>query len=70
MAKDIALALIGIYRKAISPLFPSTCRYYPTCSEYAAEAISRYGVVRGAQLAIGRVLRCHPWHPGGYDPVK
>lgn len=63
------LFLIKIYRKIISPLKPPTCRFYPTCSAYALEAISRYGPVKGSILAVKRVLRCHPLNPGGFDPV-
>ncbi|QIA28356.1 membrane protein insertion efficiency factor YidD [Thermaerobacter sp. PB12/4term] len=65
----VALALLGFYRRWISPLKPPACRYTPTCSAYAMEAVERYGVFRGGWLAVRRVLRCHPWAPGGYDPV-
>lgn len=68
--RRVLLGLIGIYRKWISPLFPARCRFVPTCSAYAAEAIERYGALRGGWLALRRILRCHPWHPGGYDPVE
>jgi putative membrane protein insertion efficiency factor/ribonuclease P protein component len=67
--KNIALGCITIYRHAISPIFPPSCRYIPTCSEYAFEAFRRYGFVRGFGMAVRRVGRCHPWHEGGYDPV-
>ena len=61
---------IVVYRKAISPLKPApTCRFHPTCSAYAQEAVLSHGVLRGTWLAIRRVARCHPWHPGGLDPV-
>lgn len=60
---------IRVYRVAISPLLPRTCRFYPTCSRYAMEAVARHGPVRGCYLAVRRLLRCHPWHPGGVDPV-
>ncbi|MAD47336.1 MAG: membrane protein insertion efficiency factor YidD [Oceanospirillaceae bacterium] len=63
------LLLISVYRYAISPLLPSRCRYYPTCSSYAQEAVSRYGALRGGWLAIKRLLRCHPWGSHGVDPV-
>jgi hypothetical protein len=62
--------LIRIYQIFISPIFPQSCRYYPTCSEYAVTAIRRYGPFRGSWKALLRVLRCHPFHPGGYDPVE
>jgi len=60
---------IRIYQRFISPLLPPSCRYYPTCSAYAYESISRYGPIKGLYLAIKRILRCHPFHEGGYDPV-
>ena len=63
------LALIEIYRRAVSPLLPPSCRFYPTCSVYALEAIERYGPLKGCGLAVKRILRCHPMNPGGYDPV-
>jgi putative membrane protein insertion efficiency factor len=61
--------LIRGYQQVISPLFPSTCRFMPTCSQYAITAVQRYGVCKGGWLAIKRILRCHPWNPGGFDPV-
>jgi len=64
-----ALDLLRVYKWAISPLFPPSCRYTPTCSEYAMEAVERYGVVRGGMRAVARILRCHPFVKGGYDPV-
>ena len=67
--KRLALVMIRFYQKAVSPWLPPACRYYPTCSAYALEAIERYGVFRGAMLAVKRLLRCHPFHAGGYDPV-
>ncbi len=67
--KKIAIAVIKFYRLFISPLKPPTCRFVPTCSEYALQAIEKYGIVRGGSKAVGRILRCHPFHPGGYDPV-
>ncbi|MDR1351662.1 MAG: membrane protein insertion efficiency factor YidD [Treponema sp.] len=67
--KHLAFFLIRFYQRVISPHLGASCRYYPTCSAYAYEAIRKYGVFRGAFLAIKRVLRCHPLCPGGYDPV-
>jgi len=65
----IASALITGYQYLISPLFPSSCRYVPSCSQYAKEAILKYGVLRGSFMGARRILRCHPFHAGGYDPV-
>ncbi len=62
------LAIAG-YRRGISPFLPRSCRFYPSCSAYAAEAIERHGPLRGLGMAVRRILRCHPFHPGGYDPV-
>lgn len=67
--KKLLIALIRGYKRFISPLLPDACIYTPTCSEYAIEAISQWGVVRGLGLAIWRVLRCNPFAKGGYDPV-
>jgi uncharacterized protein len=67
--KNVALAILQIYKRWISPSLPPSCRYVPTCSEYAMEAIDRYGVLRGGMLSAGRLLRCHPFVKGGYDPV-
>jgi uncharacterized protein len=61
--------LIRLYRLLVSPLLPPACRFYPSCSQYAGEALGRYGLWRGAWLATHRVCRCGPWHAGGYDPV-
>ncbi|MEJ2672489.1 MAG: membrane protein insertion efficiency factor YidD [Deltaproteobacteria bacterium] len=65
----VALLIIRAYQVLISPLFPSSCRFAPTCSQYAAEALSRHGLWRGLGLTIRRLCRCHPFHPGGWDPV-
>lgn len=64
-----ALALIRFYRRFLSPLKPPVCRFSPTCSQYALTAIERYGFFKGSWLAIRRIAKCHPFHPGGYDPV-
>lgn len=63
------LSLIAVYRRAVSPLLGRNCRYHPTCSAYAEEAIERHGVLRGSWLALRRIGRCHPFNPGGLDPV-
>ena len=63
------LLLIRAYQLAISPMLGSRCRFYPSCSEYSMDALRRHGLVRGLWLAVRRIGRCHPWHPGGYDPV-
>ncbi|HZI59630.1 MAG TPA: membrane protein insertion efficiency factor YidD [Pyrinomonadaceae bacterium] len=68
--KSILISFLRFYKLAISPLLPPSCRFVPTCSQYAADAISRYGALRGTALAARRLLRCHPFNPGGYDPVK
>lgn len=65
----MAILFIKGYRLFISPLKSPTCRFVPTCSEYALQAIEKHGVVRGGLMAVRRILRCHPFHPGGYDPV-
>ena len=67
--KWLALSLIRFYKRFISPLLPCSCRFYPTCSQYTYEAIETYGVIRGTWLGIRRISRCHPFNPGGYDPV-
>ncbi|WP_300454680.1 membrane protein insertion efficiency factor YidD [Accumulibacter sp.] len=67
--KNFLLALIGFYRYAISPLLGRHCRFFPSCSEYASEALGKYGAGKGTRLALYRLLRCHPWHPGGFDPL-
>lgn len=67
--KILLMGLIRGYRLLLSPLFPPTCRFQPTCSQYALEAVDRFGALQGGWLATRRVCRCHPFHPGGYDPV-
>ena len=68
-AKIAVLQLLRAYKWAISPMLPPSCRFVPTCSEYAMEAVDRYGVLRGSFMALTRLLRCHPLAHGGYDPV-
>jgi hypothetical protein len=63
------IALVRAYRYAVSPFLGPSCRFHPSCSEYAIEALRRHGAWRGSWLSVRRILRCHPWHPGGYDPV-
>ncbi|PWH19192.1 MAG: membrane protein insertion efficiency factor YidD [Ardenticatenia bacterium] len=67
--KYIVLALIRFYQRFISPGLPPSCRFEPSCSQYGYQAIERYGVLLGGWLALKRIARCHPFHPGGYDPV-
>jgi uncharacterized protein len=69
MLEKALIGLIRFYRKGISPLLPPSCRFYPTCSEYGLEAIQRHGAARGSWLTLKRILRCHPFCRGGYDPV-
>ncbi|MFH1085517.1 MAG: membrane protein insertion efficiency factor YidD [Chloroflexota bacterium] len=67
--KWLGLGLLRGYKRFLSPLLPPSCRFVPTCSQYMYEAVERYGTLRGVWLGIRRLLRCHPFHPGGYDPV-
>jgi len=69
MGEAAGLVLIRFYQRWISPYTPPSCRFYPSCSEYAAQAVERYGLVRGGWLAMRRLVRCHPFRPGGHDPV-
>ena len=69
LSKRIVSALHRLYKVCISPLFGNACRFYPSCSDYAREAVLRHGWLRGGTLACKRICRCHPWHPGGKDPV-
>jgi putative membrane protein insertion efficiency factor len=68
--RRIPLALIRFYQIAISPIFPPSCRFQPTCSQYGYEAISRYGIIKGGWMTVWRIARCHPFSRGGYDPVQ
>jgi putative membrane protein insertion efficiency factor len=67
--KTALLALLRAYQYVLRPMLGANCRFYPSCSDYAREAIERHGAFRGTWLALSRVARCQPWHPGGYDPV-
>ena len=67
--KTLLLGALRAYRYLLRPMLGANCRFYPSCSDYASEAITRHGAARGSWLALRRVGRCHPWHPGGYDPV-
>jgi len=67
--KEVILFMIRFYREYISPLKPPSCRFVPTCSEYALISVEKYGALKGGRMALGRILRCHPFHKGGYDPV-
>ncbi|WP_066294562.1 membrane protein insertion efficiency factor YidD [Bacillus sp. FJAT-29937] len=69
MLKKILLSLIRFYQIVISPLKPPSCRFYPTCSHYGLEAVKRFGALKGGWLTIKRIVKCHPFHPGGFDPV-
>ncbi len=69
MPGRILAGVIAVYQATLSPLLGPRCRYYPSCSQYAKEAVLKYGALRGSWLAAGRVARCHPWHPGGVDLV-
>jgi len=67
--KTLLLALIKLYQFALRPLLPPRCRFYPSCSDYAAQAVSQHGALKGSTMALTRLLCCHPFHKGGYDPV-
>lgn len=69
MLKQLAMWMIRAYQKAVSPMFPPSCRFLPTCSQYALEAYQRHGFMGGSWRTAKRLCRCHPWHPGGFDPV-
>ncbi|MEJ2682953.1 MAG: membrane protein insertion efficiency factor YidD [Candidatus Sulfobium sp.] len=68
--KTILIAIIKLYKYLISPVLPGSCRFFPTCSDYSIDAIAKYGVIKGLYLSVRRILKCHPFHPGGFDPVK
>jgi putative membrane protein insertion efficiency factor len=68
--QTVVIVLLKGYKRLLSPLLPSACRYYPTCSEYMAEAVGKHGVLRGVWMGLKRLGRCHPFHEGGYDPVR
>jgi putative membrane protein insertion efficiency factor len=70
MMRALLLLLLFTYRRAVSPFLPRACRFYPNCSAYTEQAIRKYGILKGIAFGFGRIGRCHPWHPGGYDPVK
>jgi len=70
LPRMIAIGLIRVYKLVISPLLPSACRFHPTCSEYMKDAIAKHGVVKGVGLGLRRLSRCHPFHEGGFDPVR
>jgi uncharacterized protein len=68
--RTVVITLLHFYKSVISPWLPSACRFHPTCSEYMIEAVDRYGALRGAWMGTRRLLRCHPFHTGGFDPVR
>ena len=68
--QSVALGFLRFYKQFISPLLPRSCRFHPTCSEYGYEAIHRHGFLKGSWLTLRRLSRCHPFHPGGFDPVR
>ena len=70
MGRALLLVMLHFYKRLISPVLPSACKFYPTCSEYAIEAVARFGSARGGWMTARRLCRCRPFHPGGYDPVE
>jgi putative membrane protein insertion efficiency factor len=68
--KALLIAIVKLYKYLISPILPGSCRFVPSCSEYSIEALEKYGALRGTYMSVKRVARCHPLHPGGFDPVK
>ncbi len=69
LGQRLFIAAIRLYQMTLSQVLPPSCRFYPSCSEYTLQAIAKYGVLKGGWLGVKRILRCHPFHPGGYDPV-
>ncbi|MFA7502016.1 MAG: membrane protein insertion efficiency factor YidD [Anaerovoracaceae bacterium] len=69
MVKTLIVFIIRAYQRMISPVLPKTCRFEPTCSTYCIQAVTKYGALKGSWLGLKRILRCHPWNPGGYDPL-
>lgn len=69
MIKKVLILFIRFYQKIISPLIGKNCRFYPTCSEYSIRALEKYGLLKGTYLSVKRILKCNPFHPGGYDPI-
>jgi putative membrane protein insertion efficiency factor len=67
--RAVFLQLIRLYQRALSPFLGQNCRFHPTCSQYAYEAVTKYGAAQGIWMGLRRICRCHPWHPGGFDPV-
>ena len=68
--RKAAVFLVRLYQKMISPLFPPSCRFYPTCSEYAIQALTKYGIIKGTIKSVWRIIRCNPFNKGGFDPVN
>jgi len=68
--KALVLFAFKIYKKFISPFLPQSCRFYPSCSHYCSEAVQRFGVAKGGWLSFKRIMKCHPLHPGGFDPLE
>ena len=69
LPQTLLLGVIRLYQVTLSPLLPAACRFYPSCSRYGFQAVRKYGALKGGVMALGRILRCHPFNPGGYDPV-
>jgi uncharacterized protein len=68
--RELVVQILRFYKRWLSPMLPAACRYHPTCSEYMMQAVEKHGVIRGVSQGIWRLLRCHPFHEGGFDPVK